>query len=667
MSRCVSLWLLLAIAIFPAITALGHGAEVQTEQISASPDRHDVLPLVEPQGKADLQGVDQRLYRAAQNQARYLLGQVHPWSEDPSLLLLTESRSTEDGIRPNTGAVEGFCFLYRFGFYDAGQVGVSRSDLLKKFILPMMRYLVATHVTGTRPTSDGRRWGDAWQSAHWAQMLGRSAWWTWNDLPQDLRDGVRRVVAHEAERIAQATPPHQIQQDTKAEENAWNSRILSVAVLLLPGDPRRQVWEAAFQKWAFSSFLRPADAHSQALVDGRKVAEQFTGANIYDDFTLENHNIVHPDYMTCFSLSLGAALDYTMSNRKPPECLWHNVAGLYENLKWFVLPDGGFVYPNGQDWQLFRNPDWIAVHLEMAVFGRDANAWTLACRSLDTLEKMQARSASGVAYAPGETFFASSQTDLFRSLGLAWLTVRTADHIDRKPGDPQGVRRLDSARIILRRTGSAVHTFSWGAKIMAQCVPYRLDRIVSPHQASGIGHIVVTDQRRPLTLYVRNVVVRHGHDEFAADLLLDHGTDQIRADLQYRSKPDGTWTVHERLTALSDLTTGEIATGLIGILNNPNWVYERGQRELVIDGQAHAIPSLSGKRIASDNAREIAVDAVLYIRSQKPLRICYFGAAKLEKARATDELYLNYIEGERTWRAGQVISEFEATIDCRPP
>ena len=46
--------------------------------------------------------------------------------------------------------------------------------------------------------------------------------------------GVRRVVAHEADSIAGGTPPHQLRIDTKAEENAWNSRVLSVAVLLMP-------------------------------------------------------------------------------------------------------------------------------------------------------------------------------------------------------------------------------------------------------------------------------------------------------------------------------------------------------------------------------------------------------------------------------------------------
>ena len=116
-----------------------------------------------------------------------------------------------------------------------------------------------------------------------------------------------------------------------------------------------------------SSFLSPADERSDTVVDGRPVREQFTGANIYDDFTLENHGIVHPDYMTAFSLTLGCTLDFVMTGRQPPEALLYNVAPIYENLKWFWLPDGGFVYPSGQDWGLFRNADWLFKHVLMAV------------------------------------------------------------------------------------------------------------------------------------------------------------------------------------------------------------------------------------------------------------------------------------------------------------
>jgi hypothetical protein len=632
-----------------------HGVPARSAQAG------EVLRLIEPHGRADLEKMDQRIYLAAENLARYLRTLVHPWQADATLLLLTDSRSGEHHIRPNTGAVHGFCFLCRFGPYDESVVGVSRSRLLGDTVIPMIRYLVATHVTGMRPTSDNRRWGDAWQSAHWAQQLGCGAWYVWDELPADVRAGVRRVVAHEADRIAKSTPPHQIRLDTKAEENAWNSRILSVAQLLLPDDSRRPGWETAFQKWAISSFLRPADEQSQTMVDGRTVAAQFTGANIHDDYTLENHNIVHPDYMTCISLSLGAELDYALSGRRPPECLHHNVAGIYENLKWFVLPDGGFVYPNGQDWQLFRNADWTVKSLMMSVLLRDPDAWTLARPCLETLEKMQARSKTGTVYAPGETFFASTQTDLLSSLATGWLVLRMADRIERASRDRVGVRRLDSGKIILRRTGAAIHTFSWGAKVMAQCVPYRLDRMVSPDQLNGIGHVALARPQKSLPIRLRDVKVTSGEDWFRAELVVDHGT-HVRADLLFSSNPDGSFTIREKLVALTDVTSARIATGQIGILNNPGWVYERGRRTVAIDGREEDVPALSGKTLGAEGVRELAIDGVLRIRGPQPLRIRYAGAVQPSRSRATDLLYLNYVDREQSWRAGQAISEYEAVV-----
>ena len=173
-----------------------------------------------------------RIYTAAQKQAHFLLSLVHPWSENETMSLLTESKSREHWIRPNTGTVQGLMFLYRFGPYDETIVGVSKKELLENYIFPMLRYLIATHNTGTMTTSDGKPWGDAWQSAHWAHMIARGSWWIWDTLPKDIQEGIRRITAHEADRFVNATPPTQIENDTKAEENAWNSQILSTAVLI---------------------------------------------------------------------------------------------------------------------------------------------------------------------------------------------------------------------------------------------------------------------------------------------------------------------------------------------------------------------------------------------------------------------------------------------------
>ena len=219
------------------------------------------MPLTLPALRPELQPAADRLYGALMRQAHYLLSTVRTWDKDPSMKLLTDSKSDEHWIRPNAETLVGLAVLRRWGPYDETIVGVSRAELLDEYIIPMMRYLVATHRSGDRATGDGKPWGNAWQSAHWAYALGRAAWFVWDDLPDDVRNGVRRVVAHEAGRFVNQTPPHGVKYDTKAEENAWNSRIFSAAVLLMPDDPRRKAWEAAFVRWAISSFMRPSDAN----------------------------------------------------------------------------------------------------------------------------------------------------------------------------------------------------------------------------------------------------------------------------------------------------------------------------------------------------------------------------------------------------------------------
>jgi len=610
---------------------------------------------------ADVSEVESRLYLAVEKQARHLLTKVHPWETDPSLKLVTESKSDEHWIRPNAGTILGFALLRRFGPYDESVVGIAKDRLLQGAILPMMRYLTTVHLTGTCLTSDGRPWGNQWQSAHWAHMLGRAAWWIWDDLPNDVREGVRKVVAHEADRIAAADPPHQIVNDTKAEENAWNSQILSIAAVLMPEDPRRSRWEKAFQRWALSAFLRPADERSSEVVDGRPLAEQFTGANIYDDFTLENHGRVHPDYMATFILSMGCVLDYALSGRKAPEAVFHNASGIYENLKWFSLPSGGLVYPNGQDWELLRDPEWIYPHALMAAHGGDPDAWSLLRPCLTTQERMQARSPSGTVYLDDEFFFPSTLSDQLYYTAMAWLALRYRGLIVDCPTTRNGVLRLDGGRLILNRTPSAIHTFSWGAQVMAQVIPFQLDRVTSPHARSGIGHIRLAGDSEELPVHIHHVDVKSDSQRFDATLELDHGDGAVRAFLHCASEADGTWRMREKLVALRDVETEEVATGLIGVLNNPHWVYERGDRRVTLGATPHVVFSGQGTALEAD-VTDLDIDQVIRVHSRRPLHVLYRGAKVAERARFTDELYLNCIRGRNAWKAGQVISKFEAKV-----
>ncbi len=644
-----SLLLANVLIVFPFQAAFAESAGVL---------RFDLPELPSP----EIASVADRVYLVLEKQARFLLDQLKPWNGDKRYKLLTESRSQEHWIRPNTGTVQALCFLYRFGPYDESVVGVSRADLLREAIIPMIRYLTETHVTGDRPTGDGKPWGDAWQSAHWAQMLGRGAWWIFDSLPEDLQIAVRRVVRHEAERIARSDPPSQLRGDTKAEENAWNAQILSVALLLMPNDERASEWNRQFQRWTMSAFLRPADQSCQKLVDGRPVAEQFTGANIYDDFTLENHGFVHPDYIGTFTLSLGCATDFRMTGRKEPTSLYWNTAGIYENLKWFILPDMGYVYPSGQDWTIFRQPAWMTCHNLMFVFGRDPEAWPLFTQTLDVTERMQQRSPVRAIYDPSQFFFPSTQTDIAAALAKVWLNLHFADPQAMGEYRPRlGVRHLQFGKIVLHRTPDLVCALSYGPIVMGTVTMNRPDRLTSPDQRSLVGHVILDGQKAALPIKLQSVEITTHPDGYVAKLTVHHG-DAVAAQWRMRSYASGAVEMAEKLVALKDCTTADVATGLIGILNNVNWIYETGQRSLSLNEEKWQIKAHCGEEIDREGTRQVLVDNALKIEISPDRRVVYRAATRPERGRATDRLYLNAIPGRRAFRAGESIADWSAVI-----
>lgn len=631
----------------PILGALGAGLL----WLGASPAAAaDILPCQEPAVAQSAYAEEQaRIYRLVEGQAHHLRGLVKPWKGDPAMKLITDSKSGEHHIRPNATAAADFAFLYRFGPYDPAVVGCSRQELLANEIVPMLRYLAATHKTGTLKTDDGKAWGDAWQSAHWAYAFGTAAWWSWDGLPADLRESVRRVVAHEADRIEKTPPPYNLRFDSKSEENAWNSQILSIAAILLSDDPRRPGWEKALETWALSAYSRPAD-------------QQPGGANIFDDYTLENHGFVHPDYMGAWIMNAGNAVDYRYTGRKPLPAFFHNLPGVYEDQQWFLLPDAGYCYPNGQDWALFRNADWIPCHATALVEFEDSGARLQLQRALTTAEKMQARNADGAIYAPGENYFPSSQPHLGFWLAQAWLVLHAADHeISIAMVDRLGTKYFSDGKIILRRTPAAIHSVAWGTTIMAQVMPVAADHIVSPDSRNGIGRIFVQGKALPAKL--KSVEVKTEADGFTVTMAVLHG-DAVQADLVFTSRPDGQFQIDETLTALQEVTIDRIETLSFGILNNTNWVYETGQRTLVLDGQATEIAAGSGKT-AEAEARQVGIGPLQFV-SEKPLAVRYAGTKEVDRSRRTDMLILNSHPGQKRWAQGECLSKNTVVLSITP-
>ena len=170
------------------------------------------------------------------------------------------------------------------------------------------------------------------------------------------------MVCDEADRFMGQIPPAQVKDDTKAEENAWNAKVISLAFNMFPKHPHHAKWGITAERWNASSFLREADIKANRIIDGYPIEHAVKGAT---STTTTRWKITTACIrITCRVLGSVDTSGSVTNGRETirPKALTVNAEGVYGTLKKLAFPDGGFIYPNGQDWQLHRQADWVSIH-----------------------------------------------------------------------------------------------------------------------------------------------------------------------------------------------------------------------------------------------------------------------------------------------------------------
>ncbi len=514
-------------------------------------------------------------------QGGYLASQLHPWDQDAHALLLTRGGSSEGEIRPNTHAAFGFAMLGRV--FDDSQAK-DKSIAILRFVLP-------THGAGGMKCVDGKQWHNQWQSAYWATSAGRAAWLIWDDLDPHLRWLAARMICDEADRFIDAKPPMQIERDTKAEENAWDSEVIALAFNMFPRHPHHERYRDAAIRWQISSFVTSRDAKSDQLIDGKPLKDWLTGANLYDDFTLENHDRVHPDYMGTTRIILYQKLMYDWAGNPPPQSLRYNLDRVYAVSKKLALPDGNFIYPNGQDWQIHRNADWFDLHSFMATQFDDPQAARLMRISLDTCEKMQSRpSQAGGIQPPDEILVNTSHGILFELYADAFLLLRASGEGPEPVTESElwkqlaGTHVFDSGNFVVARTDKSIATFSWGRQIMGLVMPLRQDMLLTPNVRSMIGAITMPDGKQDVPAVKRVKTSALDGGGFAVVGVLARAVAAAEQHFAFITLVDGRTIYVDRLRVTGEKKPAMINLGTLGVLNDRNWVYHNGKRTLAFEG-----------------------------------------------------------------------------------
>ncbi|NOY82985.1 MAG: hypothetical protein GXP31_18460 [Kiritimatiellaeota bacterium] len=393
---------------------------------------------------------------------------------DPKLGWFGQGGNGENSLRTLANFVFVYCLLATDALYDPTPSGVSRDDLLHH-ARAAIRYMTRTHVSGDLPCNNGKPWGNHWQSAWWTAKMAAGVQLLGDRLSPREKAAVKRVVTHEADRHLARPAPSGLRNDTKAEENAWDSEILAWASGLYPEHPHASAWERKAREFFINTLSVAADRTDATLVDGRPVRDQVYTQNVHPEFTIENHGAYHFGYMACPLHSLTWAWNaYVRTGRRPPQALFHHFRDVWNTIRHTALYNGRFAYLGGKDWAryayglYFVMPPLVLLGNE---FG-DADARLLERQRFRTFEWEQRGNGDGGFFGDRFTHDAvrgwpsEYETDAACLLALCRLMHRGRLLI--APSTPEsfqqsvtGVFSSRSCEWTLARTPKAFAAFSW--------------------------------------------------------------------------------------------------------------------------------------------------------------------------------------------------------------
>lgn len=314
--------------------------------------------------------------RILQRFPRYAERGWHVDQRGPGLGWFGDGRSDENGQRTLANFVLTYAWLATRPDYDPTPSGVSQA-VIRDHALAALRYRLRTHVTGDLTCSDGKSWGDHWQSAWWVSRMLGGADLLRPFLTADDQQRLEAMVVHEADRHIGLPPRVGEYGDTKSEENAWDSEVLAWALCLYPDDPDAAAWREAFNRLCLNTLAVEADLTSAKEVEGRPLSEWVGGASVHPDYTIENHGYFHICYMVCPQHSF--AWDYYVFRRfgqEPPAAIYHHTRDVWRRTKQFFLWDNRFAYVGGKDWPRYAYGMYFVlpalVHYQHAFGDRDA-------------------------------------------------------------------------------------------------------------------------------------------------------------------------------------------------------------------------------------------------------------------------------------------------------
>lgn len=571
--------------------------------------------------------------------------------------------SNEQGVRPNADLSMIAAFIYKYGIDTHLPQDVSR-ERLRTIAYRSLRYAFATHkAIKATPCIDGKYWGSTsksdcqWESSLWAMSVAYSAYFQWQRLTDEDKQNLYRLLSAECNYELERDIPTGYEGDTKAEENGWEVDVLAATLGLFPDDPLAPRWFERMRAFAINSYSHPSDANNNTIIDPwydqKTISDLYIGANLYPDWTLQNHDFFHTSYQNVVIQELGEAalalrLFQTGGEEKwKSNALLHNCDSVAKNvLNWLTLPDGEQAMPNGNDWSLFLY-DQVTSYSTMACMKGDADALLFERQALQQIRHRQATTDDGSwllrpdvgARRMGVQAHRVMMTWLMHELfSTKTLTPSTWEDFASRHSE---AKLFPCQQIVRTLTPDyfACFSFSKGKRSYTGYIaPFHEDNnnLVVPYRERNTGNITgyyeVTDKNVNSRLDGAPDIRLHGkYFEITATLLENDST--LRRTFTLRSTPEGI-DYTDKVKALEDITVEQDKVGMLAISTDE---FTREQR---------TIGSQEG---------EVTVDSLLTIKTNMKARPVFTDTQTNNSITAT-KIY-PFAGNPRSCRKGTTVDE----------
>ena len=447
---------------------------------------------------------------------------------------------------------------------------IRNSPIASPRVRQALNYDYNTHVTGTYNTTSGNKWGWSngslasrhkadWQTPEWAGSMGLACLLLQSNLPAATVTGMRRVIVSEADHRASIAPASGHVSDTKAEENAWQGNILTLAAAWMSTSNNAPTWLLAAKKYLANIYTFPS-------TNGDALASWDTTVNLYSDFALENHGFYHPTYEMVAGMSSGDSL--LMARTADTNIAVqlqifaeHNVMAVWtNNLAGMIMDSGDFAYPAGLDWELHDYEQYSFITWMAAHFNDPVARWADG-RLAQIARYRQQINGDGEFVGPSGGGFYREAVEA-RRVAFCWLHWATADFPTGPTNAPApALQNLTDVGVLTCRGTNGFVSISYGPQTNGSAA--RIMAVIEPVCAGFPSNTIVTTPRLPGIIGIGAMVSPTG----ARLVSLTPNSNGFIAELQLTNGANGTTEVYFNNTGDS-VGIIEVPNPIVGFVNN---------------------------------------------------------------------------------------------------